>query len=57
MHVKTAVRLPASFDTEMLENALIVLDIIHSRGLADQPSEIDFHGSTVVYQKKEASSG
>ena len=57
MHVKTAVRLPLRFSAEALCNALVVLDILHSRGLSDQPSEIDFHSGTVIYQAKEAVSG
>jgi hypothetical protein len=57
VHMKTAVRLPLKFDTDTLRNALVVLDILRSRGLGDQPSEIDFHAGTVVYQAKEAVSG
>jgi cell division septal protein FtsQ len=57
VHMKTAVRLPLKFDADALRNALVVLDILRSRGLGDQPSEIDFHSGTVVYQTKEASSG
>lgn len=57
VHMKTAVRLPLKFDTNALCNALVVLDILRSRGLGDQPSEIDFHAGTVVYQTKEAVSG
>ena len=55
MHVKTAVRLPLRFSAEALCNALVVLDILHSRGLSDQPSEIDFHSGTVIYQAKRQS--
>jgi len=54
VHMKTAVRLPIVFDADTLRNALVVLDILRSRGLGDQPSEIDFHAGTVVYQAKEA---
>ena len=57
MHVKTAVRLPLRFSAEALCNALVVLDILHARGLSDQPSEIDFHSGTVIYQAKEGVSG
>ncbi len=57
VHMKTAVRLPLKFDTDALCNALVVLDILRSRGLGNQPSEIDFHAGTVVYQAKEAVSG
>jgi len=57
VHMKTAVRLPLKFDADALRNALVVLDILRSRGLGDQPSEIDFHAGTVVYQAKEAVSG
>lgn len=54
VHMKTAVRLPLNFDADSLRDALVVLDILRSRGLGDQPSEIDFHSGTVVYQSKEA---
>ncbi|MEN6490557.1 MAG: FtsQ-type POTRA domain-containing protein [Rectinema sp.] len=57
VHMKTAVRLPLKFSADALRNALVVLDILRSRGLGDQPSEIDFHAGTVVYQAKEAVSG
>ncbi|MEN6499717.1 MAG: FtsQ-type POTRA domain-containing protein [Rectinema sp.] len=57
VHMKTAVRLPLKFDADTLRNALVVLDILRSRGLGDQPGEIDFHADTVVYQAKEAVSG
>ncbi len=57
VHMKTAVRMPLRINAESLRNALVVLDIIRSRGLGDQPSEIDFQSGTVVYQTKEAVSG
>lgn len=57
VHMKTAVRMPLMFDADALRNALVVLDILRSRGLGNQPSEIDFQSGTVVYQEKEAVSG
>jgi len=57
VHMKTAVRMPLRINAESLRNALVVLDILRSRGLGNQPSEIDFQSGTVVYQTKEAVSG
>ncbi len=57
VHMKTAVRMPLRLNAESLRNALVVLDILRSRGLGNQPSEIDFQSGTVVYQTKEAVSG
>ncbi len=57
VHMKTAVRMPLRLNAESLRSALVVLDILRSRGMGNQPSEIDFHSGTVVYQTKEAVSG
>lgn len=57
VHMKTAVRMPLRLNADSLRNALVVLDILRSRGLGNQPSEIDFQSGTVVYQEKEAVSG
>jgi len=57
VHMKTAVRMPLRLDADALRNALVVLDILRSRGLGNQASEIDFQSGTVVYQEKEAVSG
>lgn len=57
VHMKTAVRMPLRLSADSLRNALVVLDILRTRGLGNQPSEIDFQSGTVVYQNKEAVSG
>lgn len=56
VHVKTTVRMPLRLDPGTLRTALVVLDILRSRGMGDQPSEIDFRTGAVVYRMKEAAS-
>mgnify|MGYP000560223595 CR=1 FL=1 len=54
VHAKTTVRMPLRLDPGTLRTALVVLDILRSRGLGSQPSEIDFRTGAVVYRMKEA---
>ncbi len=56
-HYRLPVRIKPVLSADMLRSMMLVLDVVHTGGLASRVLELDFRSDTYVYKLKEAVSG